>query len=326
MTAQQSASEWSGRGRPAASLDFLALGRVGYAGSPLENRSALIPRLRQPSLGMTQSLLKRKFLATQLGHRRRDGGNTTSYVAAALTLTPPWTGRGIGKWTPRRNQKIHRLGIEQLRVLEGRVLDLIVEVAALVVADEVGADVLVAGTLGRLGLIFETTEKGLCNSLFEVDARVLINHLLSQIFRKVLITDTQHIESDTVVQKLHLERLVRCDARSGVQRDCVPGYLNTRRRNVVVLKELASGIGAVYLEPVIIAAELLQQTEIMKRGADEQQLSIERLPCLPSQLIGPEEDPMRVVEEQRRAELVEEPGYFPSQLRVWNLWLYFLEL
>src|SRR3984893_10247607 len=237
-----------------------------------------------------------------------------------------WTGRGIGKWTPRRNQKIHRLGIEQLRVLEGRVLDLIVEVAPLVVADEVGADVLVAGTLGRPGLMLETTEKGLCNILFEVDARVLINDLLSHIFRKVLITDTQHIESDTVVQKLHLERLVRCDARRGVQRDCVPGHLNAGRRNVVVLKELANGIGAVYLEPIIIAAELLQQTEIMKRRADEQQLNIEWLSCLPSQLIGPEEDTMRVVEEQRRAELVEEPGCFPSQLRVWNLWLYFLEL
>jgi hypothetical protein len=64
----------------------------------------------------------------------------------------------------------------------------------------------------------------------------------------------------------------------------------------------------------------------MKRRADEQQLSIERLSCLPSQLVGPEEDTMRMVEEQRRAELVEEPGCFPSQLRVWNLWLYFLEL
>src|ERR1700731_2634958 len=70
------------------------------------------------------------------------------------------------------------------------------------------------------------------------------------------------------------------------------------RRNVVVLKELANGVGAVYLEPVIIAAEFLQQTEIMKRRADEQQLSIERLSCLPPQLIGPEEDTMRVVEEQ----------------------------
>src|SRR5260370_42043690 len=45
------------------------------------------PATLAASLGMTQSLLKRKFLATQLCHRRRDGGNRTSYVAAALTLT-----------------------------------------------------------------------------------------------------------------------------------------------------------------------------------------------------------------------------------------------
>jgi len=94
----------------------------------------------------------------------------------------------------------------------------------------------------------------------------------------------------------------------------------------VVLKELANGIGAVYFEPVIIAAELLQQTEIMKRRAYEQQLSIEPLSCLPSHLIGPEEDTMRVVEEQRRAELVEEPGRFPSQLSVRNSGSCFLEL
>jgi hypothetical protein len=45
----------------------------------------------------------------------------------------------------------------------------------------------------------------------------------------------------------------------------------------------------------------------MEGCADEQQFSVELLSCLPSQLIGPEEDTMRVVEEQRRAELVEEP-------------------
>src|SRR6266478_3105852 len=95
-----------------------------------------------------------------------------------------------------------------LRVLEGRVLNLIVEVAPLVVADEVRADVLVAGALGRPGLILEATQKGHCNILFEVNARILIDDLLSQIFWKMLITDTQHIESDTVVEKLHLERFV----------------------------------------------------------------------------------------------------------------------
>jgi hypothetical protein len=43
----------------------------------------------------------------------------------------------------------------------------------------------------------------------------------------------------------------------------------------------------------------------MEGCADEQQFSIERISCLPSQLVGPEEDTMRVVEEQRRAELSE---------------------
>src|SRR6202030_579309 len=134
---------------------------------------------------------------------------------------------------PSLHESTNDSGKEQLRVLEGRALDLIIEVAPLVVADEVGADVLVAGTLGRLGLMLETAEKGLCNILFEVDARVLLDDLLSQIFRKLLIADTQHIESDTVVQKLHLERLVRGDARSGVKRDCVPGHLNPRSGHIV---------------------------------------------------------------------------------------------
>jgi hypothetical protein len=94
----------------------------------------------------------------------------------------------------------------------------------------------------------------------------------------------------------------------------------------MALKELANGVGAVYLEPVIFAAELLQQTEIMKCGADEQQFDIECLSCLLSQLIGPEEDPMRVIEEQGCTELMEEPGCFPSYLSVRNSRLHFLEL
>src|SRR5271163_2341285 len=91
-----------------------------------------------------------------------------------------------------------------------------------VVTDEVGTDVLVASARGRLGLMLETTEKRFGNILFEVDARILINDLLSQLFRKVFITDTQYIESDTVIQKLNLERLVGRDARSSVQRDGIP--------------------------------------------------------------------------------------------------------
>ena len=94
----------------------------------------------------------------------------------------------------------------------------------------------------------------------------------------------------------------------------------------MTLKELPNGVCTVHFEPVISATEFLQQTEIMKCRADEQQFIIECLSCLPSQLISPEEDPMRVVEEQRGTELMEEPGCLPSQLSVRNSWLCFLEL
>src|ERR1700722_18359510 len=130
------------------------------------------------------------------------------------------------------------------------------------------ADIFVAGALGRLGLMLETAEKSLCNILFEVDARVLIDNLLSQILRKVLITDTQYIESDTVVQKLHLEWFVRCNSRSGMQRDCVPGHLNPGGRNLVALKELPNGVCAVYLEPVVSTADFPHSAEMMICRAD----------------------------------------------------------
>src|SRR5208282_2047383 len=103
-----------------------------------------------------------------------------------------------------------------LRVLERRILNLIIEVAALVVANKVRADILVAGTLGRPGLTLEAPEKGSRNVLFEVDAWILADHFLPQLFWKMLITDTQHIESDTVVQDLHFEWFVPCDTRSSV--------------------------------------------------------------------------------------------------------------
>src|SRR3979490_294996 len=64
----------------------------------------------------------------------------------------------------------------------------------------------------------------------------------------------------------------------------------------------------------------------MEGCADERQFSIERLSCLPSQLVSPEEDTMRVVEEQRRADRSEKPGCFPSQLSIGNSGLRFLEL
>jgi hypothetical protein len=56
-----------------------------------------------------QTLSKRKFLAAQWSSSTLDGGNTTSYVAAALTLTLSLDREKDLKCTPRRNQKNHKL-------------------------------------------------------------------------------------------------------------------------------------------------------------------------------------------------------------------------
>jgi hypothetical protein len=102
--------------------------------------------------------------------------------------------------------------------------------------------------------------------------------------------------------------------------------LNAGSGDVVVLKKLPNRIGAVNLESVIGTAKSLQQTEIVKCRADKQQLHIEFLPCLLSQFIGPEKDPMRVVKEQGCAELVKKSRRFSSQLRIRNAGLNLLEL
>src|SRR5713101_6995775 len=104
--------------------------------------------------------------------------------------------------------------------------------------------------------MLEATQKGLGNILFKVNSRILIDHLLSQIFRKLLVADAQYIEPDSVVQKLHLEWFVRRDPRSGVHRNCVAGDLEPGGGGIIVLKHLPNGAFAVYVEPVISTAEL----------------------------------------------------------------------
>ena len=87
--------------------------------------------------------------------------------------------------------------------------------------------------------------------------------------RKRLIPYAEHIEPNTVVQQLHLERLVRNDTRRRMQRYRIPSHLNSRSRHFVMLKELPSRIRTVHLEAIALTAELLQQTKIMERRTDK---------------------------------------------------------
>src|ERR1700738_2503863 len=84
----------------------------------------------------------------------------------------------------------------------------------------------------------------------------------------------------------------------------------------MMFEELADGVRTINFKAIGRAAELLQQAKIMECSADKQKLYIEFFPCLPAKLICPEEDAVRVVEQQRRAELSEKAGRLASQLTI----------
>src|SRR5260370_12455361 len=73
------------------------------------------------------------------------------------------------------------------RVLERRILDLIIEVAPSVVANEMRADVFVAGILGRFWLVFEAVKERLRDFLLEIDSRKLADHPGANVFWKGVV-------------------------------------------------------------------------------------------------------------------------------------------
>src|SRR5260370_5972205 len=94
----------------------------------------------------------------------------------------------------------------------------------------------------------------------------------------------------------------------------------------MMFEELADGVRTINFKAIGGAAELLQQAKIMECSADKQKLDIEFFSCLPAKLICPEEDAVRVVEEQSRAELPEKSGGLASQLTIRDSILYALKL
>jgi hypothetical protein len=94
----------------------------------------------------------------------------------------------------------------------------------------------------------------------------------------------------------------------------------------MMFEELADGVRTIDFKAIGRAAELRQQAKIMECSADKQKLCIEWLPCLPAKLVRPEEDAVRVVEQQRRAELPEKAGRLASQLTIRDSIFYALKL
>src|ERR1700680_2737205 len=106
----------------------------------------------------------------------------------------------------------------------------------------------------------------------------------------------------------------------------VPSGLDSGFRYAMMFEELADGVRTIDFKAIGCATELLQQAKIMECGANKQNLHIKVLPCLPAKLICPEEDAVRVVEEQRCAELSEKSGSLASQLTIRDSILYVLKL
>jgi hypothetical protein len=94
----------------------------------------------------------------------------------------------------------------------------------------------------------------------------------------------------------------------------------------MMFEELADGVRTIHFKAIGRAAELLQQAKIMECSADKQKLYIEFFPGLPAKLICPEEDAVRVVEQQSRAELSEKSRRFASQLTIRDSTFYALKL
>ncbi len=93
-----------------------------------------------------------------------------------------------------------------------------------------------------------------------------------------------------------------------------------------MFEKLTSRIRTVYFKTIRGAAKRLEQSEVVECGTDEDKLRIERLACLPTKLVRPEEDAMRVVKEQRRTEFPKQAGCFAGELSVRNACLQVLKV
>jgi len=94
----------------------------------------------------------------------------------------------------------------------------------------------------------------------------------------------------------------------------------------MMFEKLTNSIRTVYFKTIRRAAELLEQSEVVECGTDEDKLRIERLACLPTKLVRPEEDAMGMVKEQRRTEFPKQAGCFAGKLSVRHPSLHVLKL
>jgi hypothetical protein len=87
-----------------------------------------------------------------------------------------------------------------------------------------------------------------------------------------------------------------------VKRYGVPSGLDAGVGHAMMLQKLTHRVRTIDVETVSGTTELLEQTQIVERGADEHKLHVELLSRLATHLVCPEEHAMRMVDQNRRTE------------------------
>ena len=99
--------------------------------------------------------------------------------------------------------------------------------------------------------------------LFETHARIFFEYLLNHLRRHLIEAETQEIESRTEMNQGYFAREPRGNSGRCMQRDRLPNHIGALWRHLMLYAEIASGIGAVHLKPVV-AAIGRDQTQIVQ--------------------------------------------------------------
>src|SRR4029077_13321105 len=99
--------------------------------------------------------------------------------------------------------------------------------------------------------------------LFETHARIFFEYFLDHLRRDQIEAETQEIESRTEMNQGYFAREARGNSGRCMQRDRLPNHIGALWRHLMLYAEIASGIGAVHLKPVV-AAIGRDQTQIVQ--------------------------------------------------------------
>jgi cytochrome c peroxidase len=135
--------------------------------------------------------------------------------------------------------------------------------------------IIVDRTEGTVRPMLHTLVEGVDNAVLKVGAaRMSRDNSLPLLGRELSIGDSKNIHIDTRGDERDLRLLVFRNAGRGMQRDRVPDDLDRGFRNVISAQEVAGRIRAIHLEAELRMAAGFSKPDVMKHGADVEQLGV----------------------------------------------------